>query len=890
MSLNKLILMMGMDKAWGKQSLLEIQLVVRRVRCVAASSLMVLLVTAPSPIYANVNDARVLQDGAIARIDRYVDHLRRTFDQDALRQDLTQAARELERSIELFQAAGAHGDAARSMVKLGDIGRFQSDWDSAIRIYEQAAHAAGAAGAAEVECKALFGNVRAHLYGKKSAGHALELIRKALPLAQHVKDPSYRFDAWDLMAQVQIAEGDYVGAADSMNRAFAVAGPINDDKDLYYGYLDRADVYQHFAEKCDYERDFQPCLDAVERARRDYESAYAAARRLGWDGLAQQAREFIVRLEIREKLIRSQQEMHALIVTERLFSPKKTSDVVVSERFATGADPQLPGVLAWIESQGGLPSLTDARGAYIKGLLNEAAGQRNEAMEWYLRAVELLDQDRQFLYDERARGTYVEDKVEFYYAAMLHLLDRQRYREAFDLMERSRSRVMSDLLATKSLALSSSQERSLYGSMLQLRSETAQIQACLFAARSEKELDSSCRLWHQVELKHRSANRGAVQDDDGRSLPSVDIAKLETVLKERQTQYDVILDRMVKNTPQLARLIASQPAALDAVGKALAHDGSEMLAYVVLENQLIIWHIGSDSMHVRSVFLSRSALKEKIERVRESLVDPTRPYDQKTARELYLYLIAPMLPWIKSDHLVIVPHEDLHYLPFQALEIEQGERYLGESFQISYAPSATVLVTLAGPSALARPEVLAVADPSLRYAPGEVGAIGKGLSGLVVAETLANEADVKKLVAGKGLVHLAVHGKFAADEPLLSYLSLKEGKGDDGKLTAAEMYGLPLDSAKLVVLSACETGRVRATHANEVLGMVRGLIFAGADALLLSAWKIDDKATAEWMQSFYAAAVTQPLAAAARTAIRDLKAKPGYQHPYYWSPFLLIGR
>ena len=119
---------------------------------------------------------------------------------------------------------------------------YLSDWDSAIRTYERAAREAGAAGAGSVECKALLGSARAHLYGKKGAGGALELVRRALPLAQQVKDASYRFDAWDMMAQVQIAEGNYVGAADSINHAFAVVGTIKDDRDLYYGYLDRADI------------------------------------------------------------------------------------------------------------------------------------------------------------------------------------------------------------------------------------------------------------------------------------------------------------------------------------------------------------------------------------------------------------------------------------------------------------------------------------------------------------------------------------------------------------------------------------------------------------------------------------------------------------------------
>jgi CHAT domain-containing protein len=188
---------------------------------------------------------------------------------------------------------------------------------------------------------------------------------------------------------------------------------------------------------------------------------------------------------------------------------------------------------------------------------------------------------------------------------------------------------------------------------------------------------------------------------------------------------------------------------------------------------------------------------------------------------------------------------------------------------------------LAPSAALEQSSLLAVADPSLRYAPAEVRAIGERFSGHVTADRLPTETEVKAWMPAKALVHLGVHGSFAADEPLLSYLHLKPGKSDDGHLTAAEMYGLPLASARLVVLSACETGNVRATHASEVIGMMRGLIFAGADALLLSAWKIDDKATAEWMLAFYAAAISKSPAEAARAAIRDLRRKPAYQHPFF---------
>nr|WP_320016899.1 CHAT domain-containing protein [uncultured Desulfobacter sp.] len=844
---------------------------------------------------ANVNEAHSLQEKAIERIERYVDHFRRTFDRNSLRYELIRAQDELEDSIRIFGLGGIQKETAYSLVKLGDIRRYLDNWDSAISTYEQAARLARGAGAPAVECKALLGISRAYLYGKKTAGPAFEVVHDALPLAQKVDDPTYIFDVWDLLAQIQLTQGDYIGAADSMNRAFYVQDAIKDDKLLYYGYLDRAEVYQKFAEKCDYQRDFNPCLDAVDRAQRDYQAALALARKLQWAGLAEQTQNFIQRLEIRKQMIQSQQSMHKLMIESRIFSPRKAEDVVVSERFTAGKNPHLTGLFAWLENQGGLPPLTDARGAYIRGLLNESAGNIDEAVEWYLRATDLLEEDRGFLFEESARGAYVEDKVEFYNTAILHLLDRQRMQEAFDLMERSRSRVMSDLIATKDIAMSSPRERVLYADRLQLHGRIAQIQACLYALRNGKQVEPTCSKVIDIKAAAGKADRGIALVEGEGAEPAVDnsginISDLENILKRLQDQYNAVHDRMVRETPRLARLVKSEPVTLGKLQKILAGDGSEMIMYLSLESQVIVWHIGPDSIYVRSVFLPRSALKDKIERLRKTLLDPRHPYDTSLAHELFLYLIAPVLNRIKSDHLVIVPHEDLHYLPFQALQMELANGFLGEAYQISYVPSATILASLAPSTALEQPSLLAVADPSLRYAPAEVRAIGERFFGHVMAERLPTETEVKAWMPAKGLVHLAVHGSFAADEPLLSYLHLKPGKSDDGHLTAAEMYGLPLDSARLVVLSACETGNVRATHASEVIGMMRGLIFAGADALLLSAWKIDDKATSEWMQAFYAAAISKSPAEAARAAVRDLRRKPGYQHPFYWSPFLLISR
>src|SRR4029077_17944504 len=122
--------------------------------------------------------------------------------------------------------------------------------------------------------------------------------------------------------------------------------------------------------------------------------------------------------------------------------------------------------------------------------------------------------------------------------------------------------------------------------------------------------------------------------------------------------------------------------------------------------------------------------------------------------------------------------------------------------------------------------------------------------------------------------------KFNAAEPMLSYVALAPGTNDDGRLTAAEMFGLPLDNSRLVVLSACDTGRAEATHANEIIGLVRALIYAGAGALVLSYWEVDSDATALCMQISYQAPLPPQIGEAARRALPRVKSAPAYSHPY----------
>jgi CHAT domain-containing protein len=133
------------------------------------------------------------------------------------------------------------------------------------------------------------------------------------------------------------------------------------------------------------------------------------------------------------------------------------------------------------------------------------------------------------------------------------------------------------------------------------------------------------------------------------------------------------------------------------------------------------------------------------------------------------------------------------------------------------------------------------------------------------------------------VLHLACHAQFRSDNPLFSGLKLS-----DGWFTARDAYGLRLNCG-LVTLSACETGMNTVAPGDELLGLTRGFLSAGSPSVMMSLWTVDDEATAELMVKFYEElAQTKSPAAALRSAqTKLLQQRP---HPFFWSPFVLVGR
>jgi CHAT domain-containing protein/Tfp pilus assembly protein PilF len=335
---------------------------------------------------------------------------------------------------------------------------------------------------------------------------------------------------------------------------------------------------------------------------------------------------------------------------------------------------------------------------------------------------------------------------------------------------------------------------------------------------------------------------------------------------------------------------------------------------------------------------------------RAALSGPARTGYKEAGQELFSKLVAPLQSSFSGvDRLLLSPDGALNLVPFAALTDEHGE-YLAQRFEVTYLTSGRDLLRLAAP-APARGRPVVMADPAydqrasgppldisffrssdldrsgLMFTPlAGTADEAKALQGLLKLEaqdvlTGANATEEKlKELHGPRILHVATHGFFLSDQqmtaaalrpvsfgaetplpvgenPLLrSGLALtganarRSGASDDGILTAAEAAQLDLRGTELVVLSACETGLGQVQQGEGVYGLRRALVLAGAQAQLVSLWKVADAQTQALMVDYYQHLLNgDGRAAALREAQKAMIANPATQHPYYWAAFVPIG-
>ena len=267
----------------------------------------------------------------------------------------------------------------------------------------------------------------------------------------------------------------------------------------------------------------------------------------------------------------------------------------------------------------------------------------------------------------------------------------------------------------------------------------------------------------------------------------------------------------------------------------------------------------------------------------------------KGTQELYNSILRPVEDKIHTKGLIVVPHGVLHKVPFAALS--NGEKLMVDKYAISTVPSSAAIQYIVKKRSKNHGQLLAFVNPKTDYVPlgfaeVEVEQIEKQFSKKeIFLQKDATETRAKQESDSPDVIHFACHGEFNDKQPMQSGLLLAKGGDNDGILQVHELFGLNLKNANLVVLSACDTALSKIQGGDDLVGLSRGFIYAGTPSLMATLWQVDDRSTSMLMKRFYENWLQKGLSKpeALRQAQLSIKSMPGYEHPYYWAPFIIIG-
>jgi CHAT domain-containing protein/tetratricopeptide (TPR) repeat protein len=219
----------------------------------------------------------------------------------------------------------------------------------------------------------------------------------------------------------------------------------------------------------------------------------------------------------------------------------------------------------------------------------------------------------------------------------------------------------------------------------------------------------------------------------------------------------------------------------------------------------------------------------------------------------------------KVKRVILVPHKFLHLVPLHAIRLRSGAIW-GDTVAIQYVPSASVLYHLIDSSAAADPttqhsprqNVVVIAGQSdNRSFEREAATVSRILDGVAVCGMEREIGEIVQLIADADYIHFACHGKYDHASPMGGGLQYaREGDRASGRnpsreqpaaqgwLTLGEIFErVHLSRAPIVVLSACESGisKIEQSH-DEYIGLPAGFLYAGAQTVVSSLWRVADPA------------------------------------------------
>jgi CHAT domain-containing protein len=504
--------------------------------------------------------------------------------------------------------------------------------------------------------------------------------------------------------------------------------------------------------------------------------------------------------------------------------------------------------------------------AYL--LLGQAADfqlKTGRAIRCYQAATATIDRVQRGL-TITLRSSFLEDKGQAWRELIALYLRLGRAECAFDALERSKSQVLLNYIANREQfrwTRNDPQSRMLIVELDRLRAEHQSFYRLAHDLPKDQEYSRSVKpeqFLAEVAIRERRMR-----------------AITEQLYLNSSTDYEA-------NTASLASLQDIQSAInRDALLIEFYNDGTNLWAFTLDGKTCDIQRLPMTADKLNQLLAQLqtnlgAALKVDS---RSSSARTLTQLGQRILQRLYSLLLEPLeLQRRGRERLMIVPYGALHYLPFNLLY--DGSAYLIEHFEVVILPAAS-LITRHSPKR--PPRALALShswEGRLPYTQAEAHLVHQLFGGMICMEDTASRIMLQTPPAQ--ILHIAAHGQHRLDQPDMSYIELA-----DGQLYADDLLQQDL-SYELVTLSACETGRANVAADEELIGIGRGLLYAGAGALILSLWQVTDSSTVSLMQELYQALQAgRSKSAALREAQLSFLIQNRQQHPALWGAFQLIG-
>lgn len=764
------------------------------------------------------------------------------------RSDYKEAQKLFEQALQLYEKIGDVRGTAAVLTNLGINLQMQGNLRESIALFRRGLEA-------NRSIDALSGVLISHsnlgvsLMLQGNYIEALQAFDQALVLAEKLGRSETMIATLDKVGGIYRRLGDYEQARSYLERALAMAEKADAKPAIASALQSLAELRIEAGDA----RAAATLLDKVIALQTELGNRSALGRALESIGRAQlelrdrdTARKSFERSFAIAEEINDRELMVAALVRRASFA-EVTEAIALAERAVSIADDI------------GLPEV-EWQAHLGLGRAYRKAQRSTEARTEIERAVAVVEELRRALPgEEMTRQQAFENMIAPYHELVSLLVAQRDNAAALEYAERAKARVLLDVLR--------------YG------------RPDVDSALTAEEKKTEARLAGQLAEVNREYRKALVAGKAD--------AVLSAKVRRARLEFDRFFTTLYAAHPQL-RIESGEIEPITAAQLRAMKDADAFVEFVVTDAVTYRFTITGGEVSVATIPIGRQKLHGEVLAFRELLAERDLAYAE-AGRALYTRLFGNAK--LKGT-LCIVPDGPLWELPFQALQPSASE-FLLDRHATFLAPSLTVLREMsAAPRSRAVTRLLAFGFPNalapLPQSETEVRSIAAlygAKNSRVYLRAEAREEVVKAEAGSFDVLHFATHGVLDDRNALYSRLvfSPPSAKSEDGLLEAREIMRLDL-RARLAVLSACETARGRVGEGEGLIGMSWALFVAGAPASVVSQWKVDSTSTTDLMIEFHRGLRVngRSNAEALRRAALHVRAK--HKHPFYWAPFVVIGR